>query len=65
MMEGYVWKCSNCDKEMPSRSALKLHYYQEHKQAPSFKCMDCDKAYTRYRSFVRHVKLHWNNECYR
>uniref|UniRef100_T1HRF3 Uncharacterized protein n=1 Tax=Rhodnius prolixus TaxID=13249 RepID=T1HRF3_RHOPR len=64
MMEGYVWKCSNCDKEMPSRSALKLHYYQEHKQAPSFKCMDCDKAYTRYRSFVRHVKLHWNNECY-
>ncbi|KAK9504389.1 hypothetical protein O3M35_010729 [Rhynocoris fuscipes] len=65
MMEGYVWKCISCEKELSSLSSFKLHYYQEHKEPPSFKCMNCEKVYTRYRSFVRHVKIHWNQECFR
>ncbi|CAH1398884.1 unnamed protein product [Nezara viridula] len=64
IFEDYVWKCSDCDKELSSLSSLKLHYQQVHNQAPNFKCTYCNKVYTRYRSFARHVKLHVDSKKY-
>lgn len=64
LFEGYVWKCSSCEKECTSLPQLKLHYQEIHNEPPSFKCMQCSKVYTHYRSFARHVKLHGDCKKY-
>uniref|UniRef100_A0A1B6CVD5 Protein krueppel n=2 Tax=Clastoptera arizonana TaxID=38151 RepID=A0A1B6CVD5_9HEMI len=59
-MDGFIWKCTDCDAQLTTLSALKMHHQDIHQQPPNYKCTQCTKVYTRYRSFARHVKLHDN-----
>ncbi|GLG95461.1 Transcription factor grauzone [Gryllus bimaculatus] len=60
VLEGYPWQCTDCPSVLGSLQELRLHHQDVHQQPPTFKCVQCAKTYTRYRSFARHVKLHRN-----
>lgn len=65
VLEGYSWQCTDCTVVLPTLQELRTHHQMEHNQPPNFKCIQCAKVYTRYRSFARHVKLHRNPKKFR
>ncbi|XP_049855755.1 zinc finger protein 879-like isoform X1 [Schistocerca gregaria] len=65
VMDGYSWQCTDCTAVLSSLQELRSHHQTEHNQPPNFKCSQCAKVYTRYRSFARHVKLHGNPKKFR
>ncbi|XP_063231926.1 zinc finger protein 792-like [Bacillus rossius redtenbacheri] len=65
VLDGYVWQCTNCPGVLPTLQELRVHHHTQHNQPPNFKCVQCAKVYTRYRSFARHVKLHRNPKKFR
>jgi hypothetical protein len=65
VLEGYPWQCTDCTVVLSTLQELRAHHQMEHNQLPNFKCIQCAKVYTRYRSFARHVKLHRNPKKFR
>lgn len=65
VLEGYPWQCTDCPVVLASLQELRNHHQTLHHQPPNFKCVQCAKVYTRYRSFARHVKLHRNPKKFR
>nr|CAD7453620.1 unnamed protein product [Timema tahoe] len=65
VLEGYPWQCTDCTSILPTLQELRTHHQVKHSQLPNFKCVQCAKVYTRYRSFARHVKLHRNPKKFR
>lgn len=65
VLEGYPWQCTDCTVVLSTLQELRTHHQMEHNQLPNFKCIQCAKVYTRYRSFARHVKLHRNPKKFR
>lgn len=65
VLEGYPWQCTDCTLVLSTLQELRTHHQMEHNQLPNFKCIQCAKVYTRYRSFARHVKLHRNPKKFR
>ncbi|XP_053621561.1 gastrula zinc finger protein XlCGF26.1-like [Plodia interpunctella] len=56
--EDYMCRCANCDAQCKNISSLRLHSLQIHSHCCNFKCQDCDKVLTNFRTFVSHVRTH-------
>lgn len=63
-LDNYKWHCTRCPAIVDTLNELKAHSENAHNQPASFKCVQCSKIYTRYRSFARHVRLHGNPKSY-
>ncbi|XP_045457742.1 zinc finger protein 724-like [Melitaea cinxia] len=53
-------RCAKCDALCQSIMSLQLHSLQIHNQCCLFKCIDCEKIVSTYRSIVRHIRTHNN-----
>ncbi|XP_026490654.2 zinc finger protein 62 homolog [Vanessa tameamea] len=51
-------RCAKCDILCQSIISLQLHSLQIHNQCCLFKCIECEKIVSTYRSIVRHVRTH-------
>lgn len=54
-------RCAKCDALCQSIMSLQLHSLQIHNQCCLFKCIDCEKIVSTYRSIVRHMRSHNNS----
>lgn len=54
----YPWTCSDCQEGLPNADALKDHHSLVHDQPPKYVCAECPKMYTKYSTFVGHVRTH-------
>ncbi|KAF5297663.1 hypothetical protein FQA39_LY11994 [Lamprigera yunnana] len=56
--DSYPWTCSDCQQTLPSADELKDHHSLEHGQPPKYTCVECPKVYTKYNTFISHVRTH-------
>lgn len=56
--DDYMCRCARCDAQCKNVASLRLHSIQIHSCCCSFKCSDCSKVLTSFRTFVNHVRLH-------
>ncbi|XP_063370809.1 gastrula zinc finger protein XlCGF57.1-like [Cydia amplana] len=56
--EEYMCRCAQCDAQCKNMESLQLHSLQIHSCCCVFKCLDCDKVISSYRSFINHVRTH-------
>lgn len=56
--DNYMCRCAHCDAQCKNIASLRLHSLHIHSCCCSFKCSDCGKVISNYRTFVNHVRLH-------
>lgn len=56
--DDYTWVCAHCDAQCKSISLLRLHSLEIHSCCCIFKCCDCEKVVTNYKTFLSHVRIH-------
>ncbi|KAJ8912117.1 hypothetical protein NQ315_013206 [Exocentrus adspersus] len=54
----YPWTCCDCQITFPVSDDLKAHYSSVHNSPSRYLCADCPKVYSKYNTFLLHVKLH-------
>ncbi|KAK5646272.1 hypothetical protein RI129_004736 [Pyrocoelia pectoralis] len=54
----YPWTCCDCQETLPNADTLKDHHSIVHAQPPKYVCAECPKMYTKYSTFVGHVRTH-------
>nr|CAH7761206.1 unnamed protein product [Callosobruchus chinensis] len=56
--DSYPWTCCDCDLVFSLAEELKEHWVTTHEAPARFICADCSKTYTKYGTFVVHVRQH-------
>ncbi|KAL3280611.1 hypothetical protein HHI36_003848 [Cryptolaemus montrouzieri] len=56
--DSYPWICCDCQQNFQTSEELKDHYTTDHNQLPKYSCVDCQKIYSKYTTFLSHVRLH-------
>ncbi|CAG5056264.1 unnamed protein product [Parnassius apollo] len=56
--EEQICRCGYCDAQCRNISLLRLHSLQIHNRCCVFKCVDCGKIISNFKSFVNHSRLH-------
>lgn len=56
--DNYMCRCANCDAQCKNLMSLRLHSLQIHTCCCTFKCSDCGKVASSYKSFISHVRHH-------
>ncbi|KAF2904321.1 hypothetical protein ILUMI_01849 [Ignelater luminosus] len=54
----YPWTCSDCHQTFSTADELRDHHSLTHGQSPKYVCADCPKMYTKYSTFISHVRSH-------
>lgn len=54
----YPWTCCDCQHILPNSEDLREHHATIHMQQSKYACADCSKIYTKYTTFLSHVKNH-------
>jgi KRAB domain-containing zinc finger protein len=54
----YPWTCCDCHQNFNNSEDLREHHATVHGQAPTYSCADCPKVYTKYSTFLTHVRVH-------
>lgn len=71
--DDYMCRCADCDAQCKNIMSLRLHSLQIHAHCCIFKCSECGKVITSYKTFVNHVRTHkrllrycceYCNECF-
>lgn len=60
----YTWRCGGCDAQCKTVMSLRLHSLEIHSRCSTFKCSDCHKAIKSFRTFISHVRQHYNHLRY-
>lgn len=63
--DDYMCRCADCDAQCKNVTSLRLHAMQIHTHCCIFKCSDCGKVLSNFKSFVNHVRSHkkWLRYC--
>ncbi|CAH0557502.1 unnamed protein product [Brassicogethes aeneus] len=56
--DAYPWTCSDCHQNLPGSEDLRDHFAAVHSCAPRYLCADCPKIYTKYSTFLTHIRTH-------
>ncbi|XP_075988026.1 uncharacterized protein LOC142984356 [Anticarsia gemmatalis] len=62
--DDYMCRCPDCDAQCKNIVSLRLHSLQIHSHCCTFKCSDCGKVLSSYRSFTNHARTHKKNLRY-
>ncbi|KAJ8973262.1 hypothetical protein NQ317_017717 [Molorchus minor] len=54
----YPWTCCDCKIVFSMSDDLKEHYATSHNSTARYHCADCPKIYSKYSTFLTHVKVH-------
>lgn len=57
----YPWTCDSCQLVFFVADELKEHFASIHNAAARYICVDCPKVYSKYMTFIAHVKTHRAN----
>lgn len=59
--DSYPWTCDNCQLVFSVSEELKDHFATVHNASARYICADCPKVYTKYMTFIVHIKSHRPN----
>lgn len=54
----YPWTCCDCQLQAANADDLKDHHATVHGQGARYACADCPKVYSKYSTFLSHVRSH-------
>ncbi|XP_018578493.1 zinc finger protein 480-like isoform X2 [Anoplophora glabripennis] len=54
----YPWTCCDCQVTFSLSDDLKEHYSTTHNSTSRYLCADCSKVYSKYSTFLAHVRVH-------
>ncbi|XP_030750345.1 zinc finger protein 501-like isoform X3 [Sitophilus oryzae] len=56
--DSYQWSCFDCNSTFQLTDELREHFNNVHNSNIRYPCMDCSKVYSKYTTFISHVRFH-------